>query len=359
MNSTQQLVFNGIDGLEAEEFIFSVRQRAIAERKDEDEKWMAKFASSCFSRDALRWHARLDPTTRNDWNLLQEALLSRFGPVFKGIDGTECENFIHSLRRKIFDEGKEDDNRWIARFVATCVVGDALRWHATLDFEVRNNWELLQQAMLSRYSSSGVRRPVQIHYEVPAAAPVAAVAVAASEATVPATPVSSLKRGRVKVTSDNRALSGYLSRNLNGEGCAVVTQLQSEALILAYDPSEKVLRITNSAADHHTLGMRWTSSRPTFASGSFAAARLVGISGSSGSSMVISWPSHGTVHTSGWDISSDGDIKMPWLDARGNKIDLFLRVKNREKFIFLAASPSGYDGDSSRWPKATFVFEET
>lgn len=64
------------------------------------------------------------------------------------------------MRKRAFEEGKEDDDAWIARYVATRVVGVALRWHASLDRSVRDDWELLQQAMLAKFTSE-VQNPVE------------------------------------------------------------------------------------------------------------------------------------------------------------------------------------------------------
>ncbi|KAG8896739.1 hypothetical protein FRB99_008682 [Tulasnella sp. 403] len=46
--------------------------------KTDDSKWVAEYASACMAGNALRWHARLDPSIRKDWSLLQIALLDEF-----------------------------------------------------------------------------------------------------------------------------------------------------------------------------------------------------------------------------------------------------------------------------------------
>lgn len=71
--------------------------------------------------------------------------------IFEGIDGSECEDFVRDVRRRARAADKDCDNDWIIRLVSACLAGDALRWHFSLDREIRNDWELLQQAMLARY----------------------------------------------------------------------------------------------------------------------------------------------------------------------------------------------------------------
>ncbi|KAG8897179.1 hypothetical protein FRB99_008383, partial [Tulasnella sp. 403] len=70
--------FRGNNGVECDEFVQAVRQRAIAEGKEFDNEWMAKFASTCIAGEALRWYTRLDKTTKHDWDLLQTALFNQY-----------------------------------------------------------------------------------------------------------------------------------------------------------------------------------------------------------------------------------------------------------------------------------------
>lgn len=150
-------MFDGRDAADAEDFVLAIQQKAYAEGKQRDHTWISDLVAASLARDALRWYAALDPAIQDDWKLLSKALLNRFCTTFEGIDGTECERFIHSLRRRIFEEGRSDDNDWITQFVSTCVVGDALRWHSELSPEIQNDWSLLQKAMLTRYPPPEIR----------------------------------------------------------------------------------------------------------------------------------------------------------------------------------------------------------
>ncbi|KAG8895753.1 hypothetical protein FRB99_000364, partial [Tulasnella sp. 403] len=81
--------------------------------------------------------------------------------VFKGGDGTECEDFIQSVRKYAFSEGKLDDKAWTALFASTCFSGKALRWHVALDNNTKTNWDLLEAALLEEWP------PVASKFEVP------------------------------------------------------------------------------------------------------------------------------------------------------------------------------------------------
>lgn len=80
--------------------------------------------------------------------------------IFRGINGLECEHFISAVRKHAFAEGRYDDFGWTAAFAATCFVGDALRWHAELDFQIQADWRFLQQAMFKQYPPPETRRCV-------------------------------------------------------------------------------------------------------------------------------------------------------------------------------------------------------
>ncbi|KAG8906557.1 hypothetical protein FRB99_006671 [Tulasnella sp. 403] len=76
---------------------------------------------------------------------------------FSGTDGVQCEEFIHVVRQRALAAGKQRDNDWIIDFVTGCFTGDALRFYATLDEEVRNDWWLLHGALLQRYPAQEER----------------------------------------------------------------------------------------------------------------------------------------------------------------------------------------------------------
>ncbi|KAG8908679.1 hypothetical protein FRC01_007306, partial [Tulasnella sp. 417] len=70
---------------------------------------------------------------------------------FRGQDATECEDFIQTISKYAFSQGKQRDDQWIADLAATCMTNDALRWWGALDEEVQGSWKLVRRAMLSKY----------------------------------------------------------------------------------------------------------------------------------------------------------------------------------------------------------------
>ncbi|KAG8925187.1 hypothetical protein FRC01_010572 [Tulasnella sp. 417] len=75
-----ELVFQGIDGAEAESFISSVLRTARTEGKTRDNDWIVDLVSTCMRGEALRWYIDLDEDTQNDWKLLRRAILRQYPP---------------------------------------------------------------------------------------------------------------------------------------------------------------------------------------------------------------------------------------------------------------------------------------
>ncbi|KAG8900430.1 hypothetical protein FRC01_010143, partial [Tulasnella sp. 417] len=73
-----ELVFQGIDGAEAESFISSVLRTARTEGKTRDNDWIVDLVSTCMRGEALRWYIELDEGTQNDWKLLRKAILRQY-----------------------------------------------------------------------------------------------------------------------------------------------------------------------------------------------------------------------------------------------------------------------------------------
>ncbi|KAG9045540.1 hypothetical protein FS837_006141 [Tulasnella sp. UAMH 9824] len=71
----EEITFYGIDGEEAENFLRTVRKRALMEGKQRDNEWIADFAALCFAGDALRWYETLDDEVQLDWSKLRRAIL--------------------------------------------------------------------------------------------------------------------------------------------------------------------------------------------------------------------------------------------------------------------------------------------
>ncbi|KAG8924784.1 hypothetical protein FRC00_004731, partial [Tulasnella sp. 408] len=76
--STADIIFRGIDGNECERFIIAIRDLAFAKGKEDDCHWMLHYATTRLRGKALRWHAKLDPSARRDWDLFVQSLLESY-----------------------------------------------------------------------------------------------------------------------------------------------------------------------------------------------------------------------------------------------------------------------------------------
>lgn len=73
--------FEGHDAKECEEFIYTIRLDAFEKDKDQDDVWVARYASTFMARDALRWFEELNLVTQTSWALLRKALLKEWPSV--------------------------------------------------------------------------------------------------------------------------------------------------------------------------------------------------------------------------------------------------------------------------------------
>lgn len=81
--SHDDIIFYGQDGTECERFIRLVRRKGFQEGKLEDPGWMARYASTCFDGDALRWFVQLDREIQMDWELLSRELVKQYPKEFR------------------------------------------------------------------------------------------------------------------------------------------------------------------------------------------------------------------------------------------------------------------------------------
>ncbi|KAG8995360.1 hypothetical protein FRB90_000202 [Tulasnella sp. 427] len=77
-SSNSELIFYGTDGIEAEEFIRSVKKAARAAGKLRDNDWIVDEVSVALAGDALRWYIDLDEETQSDWTRLQRAIVRQY-----------------------------------------------------------------------------------------------------------------------------------------------------------------------------------------------------------------------------------------------------------------------------------------
>ncbi|KAG8910517.1 hypothetical protein FRC01_006288 [Tulasnella sp. 417] len=75
MSSEDDIGITGIDGLACHQFIRAIREHALEAEKQQDNRWVADYASIRFDGEALKC---LDDETQADWKLLRRALLARY-----------------------------------------------------------------------------------------------------------------------------------------------------------------------------------------------------------------------------------------------------------------------------------------
>ncbi|KAG8854788.1 hypothetical protein FRB96_007317 [Tulasnella sp. 330] len=72
-------------------------------------------------------------------------------------DGNESENvslFLQNVKRVAFAQGRQRDDEWLADYVETCLIDDALEWYDTLDKDIQRDFSSLRTAMLERFRRS-------------------------------------------------------------------------------------------------------------------------------------------------------------------------------------------------------------
>ncbi|KAG8946817.1 hypothetical protein FRC00_009398, partial [Tulasnella sp. 408] len=71
--------------------------------------------------------------------------------ILNGKDGVECEEWIRSIQREAFSQGKTDDKAWVVALAATRITGQALRWYVRQGDEITSDWIKLRSALLNQY----------------------------------------------------------------------------------------------------------------------------------------------------------------------------------------------------------------
>ncbi|KIO19059.1 hypothetical protein M407DRAFT_31272 [Tulasnella calospora MUT 4182] len=200
--------------------------------------------------DALLWWSALNEEVQGSWKLLRHALLSKYRSMFYGGSGEEAEKFICTVRDKAIDEGKGKDNEWIVTYATSCLAGEALRWFAYLDSDTKNNWEKLQQALLTQYPRGGT---AGLTLNLVPGSQAAASFAPAPKAT---------RRGRIKISSSRSTITHYLSKCLDSSNRVSSTTFIASALELELSISSdglQTLSIPGSQIPgYDLLGIKWS-----------------------------------------------------------------------------------------------------
>ncbi|KAG8971813.1 hypothetical protein FRC05_010773 [Tulasnella sp. 425] len=133
---------------------------------------------------------------------------------FRGQGAAECEDFVSTVNRYAWKAGKANDPKWIAGFAMSCFAGKALRWSMQLSTDTRGDWNLLSNALFSKYTEDEEDVPPASGIPTPAAAPIAELTRSMSNLSL------APRIGWIKVdTGSNRPYAGgYISRHTGSTG---------------------------------------------------------------------------------------------------------------------------------------------
>ncbi|KAG9017363.1 hypothetical protein FRB93_007477 [Tulasnella sp. JGI-2019a] len=81
--SLELLTFNGTDNEDVTLFVRDVKRVAMAQGRQRDQEWMVDYVESCLGGQAMRWFSQLDVDSDDQaplsWRALRQGLLNRFG----------------------------------------------------------------------------------------------------------------------------------------------------------------------------------------------------------------------------------------------------------------------------------------
>lgn len=72
------ITFSGAPSESPSAFIQSVQRLAFQHGRVSDDRWLAEYASTCFSDDSLLWYSDLEEETCNSWRKLRKAILHEY-----------------------------------------------------------------------------------------------------------------------------------------------------------------------------------------------------------------------------------------------------------------------------------------
>ncbi|KAG8943840.1 hypothetical protein FRC04_002463 [Tulasnella sp. 424] len=212
---------------------------------------MADFAATCMAQDALRWWGSLEEEIQQSWKLLQKEMLLAYPPMFHGKSGEEAEKFVQMVYRRARDARRQGDSRWIVEFVQTCLAAEALRWYATLEPDVQDNWRLLQQAILNRWPGDG---NTQLAITGSSIFPTPA---AAAPPIVPAP----RQKGRIRIAREGDRMTYYLSNTLSLYGFSTLVTNRAQALVVELEPTPaglwKLCIADGQSIEYESLAIWW------------------------------------------------------------------------------------------------------
>ncbi|KAG8921062.1 hypothetical protein FRC01_000433 [Tulasnella sp. 417] len=126
-------------------------------------------------------------------------------------DGEECKGFIRQVRRKAFEAGKSRDKEWMADYAVSCFVDNALEWSMRVHYNVLEDWDVLQRALMEEYCN----------YRVSPVEPLGTAGTTAAAAPPPAAPIVTpttnafTKTGFVRIIAETSGAGDYMSKKVD------------------------------------------------------------------------------------------------------------------------------------------------
>ncbi|KAG8990701.1 hypothetical protein FRB94_013170 [Tulasnella sp. JGI-2019a] len=72
-------------------------------------------------------------------------------PRFSGEPGEDATNFVRTIQKIAFAQGRRRDDDWQADYAVTCLAGSAMRWYCDLEDDKRLSWSDLRRSLLQRF----------------------------------------------------------------------------------------------------------------------------------------------------------------------------------------------------------------
>ncbi|KIO24334.1 hypothetical protein M407DRAFT_26241 [Tulasnella calospora MUT 4182] len=256
--------------------------------------------------------------------------------TFRGDTNDEAEDFIRAVNIQAFRIDKSDDQKWITTFASACLSGKALRWYRQLPFTTRQDWDLLQEAILDNDWEDGEPSPAPSRVNpAPASAPTPAAAppmpagapsrrpatnFSNIPASVPRSISSTAKRGRIHVLIEGAAKAGGLCLNSPGTRFIYCTN-REQAIYVEWDSSSFPckLKMLGASPSFCLIGAQFRSSdhkENKLGSGNAPYIYLTPVTEAKNvvvramtATKSMKKPANGPVRSRFWDVLQDGTIR--------------------------------------------------
>ncbi|KAG8965027.1 hypothetical protein FRC05_003502 [Tulasnella sp. 425] len=304
--------YDGTAGKRCCEFIHSIRKYAWKHGRNNDLKWIAEYAETRLTDDALVWHSRQPPHVRDDWRQLVSELLRAFYPGYSN----DTEN-------PLFTPGSSPSSRttFSPSTSTSPSSSDGLRSPPSLtsSFPTLLTPPLGSQQTVSQSSNRLVSM--------------------SSHVSLASSSSQQIQRGQLLIM-DNNDEKYFVKIKLNGRGgCMPTTDRSKSLLVKNATGRSRQLYLDNCSSDHATLGISWCIERgytPHLSKGSLDCADLVYLrhNGTSSSRTALG-PSRDMV----WTVKDDNSVQAFWRDSEQIEHELHAVMKPEVSFLKSLVSP--------------------